>query len=195
MKPMKTKSSKTITVISDGTTGEKWITSLEKSGIVVSRYAKELLQSKDFIPTTAVVYKVAIIKGDELSDKQLITIKDIREEVENRGYLTPPVELACLLREKLSNDDLKKMGLRWLITLHKPIVDSFGGPSLLGADANVAEPWLDACYGGPARRWVRESGFACVVPQVNSTNYETLDLKSLALRVEVLEKWMKQCRG
>ena len=50
-----------LTVTSDGTTGEDWIKILGENNL--SKYAKEVLRSKDFQPTTGVIYQVKVLKG------------------------------------------------------------------------------------------------------------------------------------
>jgi len=153
-----------ITLTSDGTTGEEWITRLKKQNFRLSDYAKQVLRSSAFVSTTGVTYNVAIIKGTEFSNEERTTSR-IREVAASRGYATPHPEVACLLREKLSDEELEAMGLWWLVTMHEPINVSGGGPRLLGASRDGGGRWLDAYCDQPDSRWDRECGFAFVVPQ------------------------------
>jgi len=153
-----------ITLTSDGTTGEQWISRLEGKGYCVSDYAKFLLRSRAFVPTTGVIYRAPIIKGSEFKDGERLTAR-IREVAAGRGYATPSPEVACLLREKLSDEELKAMGLWWLVVMHKPISGPDGNPNLLGVFRDCVGRELSAFYGKPDCVWSREGGFAFVVSQ------------------------------
>lgn len=154
-------------VTSDGTTGAEWIARLEKKGYRVGDYAKQLLLSKSFLPTTGVTTEVAVLKGMLFEDNDRIT-KKIRTEAANRKLETPNAEIACLIREKFTDEEIKAMGLTWIVAMHEPIKDSVGGPFLLRADRGVGGRWLFAYYGKPDFRWFREGGFAFAVSQVSA---------------------------
>lgn len=154
-------------VISDGTTGPAWIERLEKKGFRLSKWAKDLLNSKDFKPTSGVTYKVAVLKGTMFTNDERITSK-IRVEAERRKLEKPNAEIACLIREMFSDEELEAMGL-WLIAVfHEPIKDS-GGGRLLYASRVDGGLWLDTCYGRPGDGWVSVDGFAFVVSRVSSS--------------------------
>lgn len=158
----------TFTLTSDGTTGPEWIARLEKAGYRLSRYAKDLLVSSEFMPTEkGTVHDVRVLKGMLFNDSDRIT-KNIRADAERRGFTTPHPEAACLIREKFSDKDLEEMGLLWIVTMHEPIDDSDGDPSLLSATRNGVGCWLDASYDFPGFRWYRERGFAFVAVQVRA---------------------------
>jgi hypothetical protein len=155
-------------VISDGTTGTQWIARLESKGLHVGDYAKSVLRLKDFKPTNGIIYEIAVLKGDLFSNSERIT-KTIRKEAKNRKLSTPNAEVACLIREKFSDKELEAMGLYWIVTMHKPIKDSDGGPALLYADRYDYGSWLGAYYGFPDFKWDHGNGFAFVVSQVSNS--------------------------
>lgn len=155
------------TVTSDGTTGEAWITRLEERGFRLTKYSKDVLRSPDFNPTTGVVYDIAVLKGALFTGTDRVS-KNIRAEAKHRVFVTPHPEVACLIRNAFSDEDLMAMGLLCLVTMHEPIVDSAGDLNLLDADRNDGGSWLDADSDGPVRRWYRSGGFAFVVPQVSA---------------------------
>lgn len=157
------------TVTSDGATGAEWIARLEKKGFRVGDYAKQVLLSKDFKPTTGVTTEVAVLKGMLFEDNQRIT-KNIRKNAEDRKLETPNAEIACLIREKFTDEEIEAMGLIWIVAMHEPIKDSDGDPSLLHARRDDVGRWLHACYDEPDRGWDREIGFAFAVSQVSSQN-------------------------
>ena len=158
-----------LSVTSDGTTGPQWIERLEGKGFRLSDYAKSVLRSPDFKPTSGVTTEIAILKGMLFEDSNRIT-KKIRAEADKRKLTTPNAEVACLIRENFSDEDIEAMGLIWIVAMHEPIKDSDGGPSLLSADRDDGGRWLDADDGEPGRRWNRDRGFAFVVSQVGPQN-------------------------
>ncbi len=154
-------------VTSDGTTGEQWIARLESKGFWVGDYAKSVLRSKSFKPTSGNTYEIAVLKGEIFSDNERIT-KNIRKDAKNRKLTTPNAEVACLIREKFSDKELEVMGLYWIVTMHEPIKDS-GDPRLLVARRSGGGSWLFADYDYPDSEWGRGSGFVFVVSQVSGS--------------------------
>lgn len=151
-------------VKSDGTTGEDWIKRLEGNSFRVGDYAKRMLRSPSFVPTSGVVTEVAVLKVMSLWGQGQITSM-IRAEADKRNLSKPDVELACLIREKFTDREIKAMGLWHIVAMHEPIKDSIGGLLLLGAGCDVGGGWLDAYGSTPSLRWHRNVGFAfrCVV--------------------------------
>jgi len=154
-------------VTSDGTTGEDWIKRLEGNGFRVGDYAKQVLCSPDFKPTSGVTTEVAVLKGMLLKDNDRIT-KKIRAEADMRKLSKPNAELACLTREKFTDKEIEAMGLLYIVAMHEPINDSDGDSSLLCAHRDDDGRWLYASYDGPDHMWDRDSGFAFAVSQVSS---------------------------
>lgn len=153
-------------VTSDGTTGKQWIARLEKQGFKLSDWAKRLLLSKYFKPTTGIVYTIAVLKGNLFMSDNCIT-KKIRSEAAKRKLVTPNPEIACLVREMFSDAEIKAMGLIWIVTFHKPIKDSDGDLLLLNTSRNGDGSWLNTFYGNSGGRWLDDSGFAFEVSQVS----------------------------
>ena len=154
-------------VTSDGTTGEEWIKRLLKKNYRVGDYAKSILRSKDFKPTKGVTTEIAVLKGMLFTDDERIT-KKIRIDASNRKLETPNAEIACLIREKFTDEEIEAMGLTWIVAMHEPIKDSDGEPDLLSADRNDDGRWLDTYYDKPDDRCCREHGFAFAVSQVSA---------------------------
>jgi hypothetical protein len=154
-------------VTSDGTTGPKWGKRLEKKDFNISSYAKDVLHSDDFKPTNGVTYEIAVLKGMLFNDDDRIT-KKICAKADRRKLTKPNAEVACLIRENFSDEEIEDMGLYWIVAMHEPIKDSGGGPSLLLADRFGGGRWLGAGWDGPGRRWYRDLGFAFVVSQVRT---------------------------
>src|SRR3989338_2547198 len=119
-------------VISDSTTGEDWINRLESKGFCEGDYAKQVLSSQDFKPTSGVTTEVAVLKGMLFKDNDRAT-REIRAEADKRKLEKPNAEVACLIREKFTDRELEAMGLWWIVVMHEPINDSDGDPNLLSA--------------------------------------------------------------
>ena len=126
-------------VTSDGTTGPQWIERLEKKGIKLSKWAKDVLNSPDFKPTNGATTEVAVLKGMLFEDNDRVTSK-IRAEAGKRKLVNPNAELGCLVRDMFTDEEIEAMGLVWIVTMHKPIKDSDGDTGLLGADRSGSRP-------------------------------------------------------
>ena len=160
-------------LVSDGTMGPLWIPRLEKKGFRVGDYAKQVLRSPDFKPTNGVTTEVAILKGVLFKDDDRIT-KNIRAKAytgiftQGRKLFDPNAEMACLIREKFTDEEIEARGLIWIVAMHEPINDSDGVPGLLLAGRSDGGRWLDACSDRPDSRWDRVLGVAFAVSQVSS---------------------------
>jgi hypothetical protein len=159
-------------VTSDGTTGKQWIGRLQNKNYRVGDYAKSILLSPDFKPTSEITTEIVVLGGKLFTDKDRVT-KKIRAYAEsltfeNRKPVTPNAEIACLIREKFTDKDLEEMGLYWIVAMHDPIKDSVGDPRLLDADRLDDGGWLSALWDGPDGRWSGSGGFAFALPQVSS---------------------------
>jgi len=158
-------------VVSDGTTGPEWIERLERKGFRLSKWAKDVLNSPDFKPTSGVTIEVAVLKGTLFSDGDRVT-SNIRTQAyagaftKGRKLSDPNAELACLIREKFTDKEIEAMGLWAIVAMHEPINDSGGDPGLLDASRFDVGRWLGAYGGWLGGRWGRDDGFAFSIPQV-----------------------------
>ena len=151
----------------DGTTGPQWIERLKGKGFRFSKWAKDVLNSKDFKPTSGVIYEIAVLKGMLWNDNKRIT-KNIRAEADSRKLTKPNAEVVCLIREIFSDEEIEAMGLIWIVAMHEPIKDSDGGPDLLNTSRDDDGRWLFTTYDSPGIRWSGDYGFAFVVAQVSA---------------------------
>jgi hypothetical protein len=162
-------------VTSDGTTGKQWIKRLEGNGFRVEDYAKQVLRSPSFKPTKGITTEVAVLKGMIFTDNHRITTKKIRIEADKRKLSKPNIELACLICEKFTNEEIEQMGLQCIVVMHEAIKDSNGRQHLLGVGYPIGWDWLSTYDGRPGSRWSRDDGFAFVVsekqePEANNMN-------------------------
>lgn len=146
-------------VTSDGTTGEGWIQRLEAKGLRVSPYAKSVLLSKEFRPTTGITTEVRVLKGDFFGATGPFT-KNFRAEAGRRKWVNPNAEVGCLVRDMFSDVEIGVMGLLWIVVMHDPIEGSGGRSALLTVSPRDGGCWLSACDGDSMARWYPEVGLA-----------------------------------
>jgi hypothetical protein len=154
-------------VTSDGATGEDWIKRLEDNGFYVGGYAKRWLRSSEFNPTSGVTTEVAVLKGILFQDNNRTTWT-IRAEADNRKLGKPNAELACLIREKFTNEGFNAMGLISIVAMHEYFADSGIGTGLLDANCIGGGRRLGTDGFQPVSTWYRDYGFAFAVSQVSS---------------------------
>lgn len=149
-------------VTSDGTTGPEWVKRLEERGIFVSPCAKSVLFSPDFQPTSGKTMQIFVCSGNHWRDEHRST-GNIRAMAKALKLVSPNPEVACLIREKFSGEEIKAMGFLQIVVMHEPIKDSDGNPRLLRARDGGGR-WLSAFWGGtPGSGWFRGGGFAFAV--------------------------------
>lgn len=158
-------------LVSDGTTGEEWIVRLEVKRLRINDWAKYLLRSPDFRPTSGVTHRIFVLPGRLFSDNGCgRTSADVRSEAARRGLSAPNVEAGCLIRELLTNADLEAMGLWWILAMHEPIEDSDGDPyKLLVNHRGGGCCELGALSDWTGKSWIVEGGFAFVLEQTASS--------------------------
>lgn len=152
------------TVISNGMTGEEWIKHLKSKGIKIGDCVRQVLLN--IIPSKkGTVTQIAVIKGEFFSDGNRTT-SNVRIEADKRKLVKPNLEVACLIRDMFTDEEIKTMRLSWIVTMHGPIKD-FGGSSddLLCTARHGDDSWFFS-YCDPSLGWGYETGFALVVPQV-----------------------------
>lgn len=155
------------TLTSNGMTRQQWECHLEDGRFHLSDWGRNVLRRASEAPTNGVVYYIVVRPGKRISNSNRIT-KKIRAAARKRGRSKPHWEVACLIRDMFTDDQLEQMGLWYIVTMHKPIEDSDGGPCLLGSHRNDDGSWLRARYGRSGDYWDDGGGFAFVVPQVGT---------------------------
>ena len=161
-------------------TNKKLLVSLKDYG--VSDYAKDIISK--IKPVKKQEVEIAILTLDDLELKEFSTIKEIREKAKSLGYKTPEPEVAVYLRKALSDEEIKELGLWYVITMHEPIKDSVGCLRLLSANRDGDCRWLSTYYGSPGDQWVRGNGFAFVVSQVSPKKLSSLYTLPLEITID-----------
>lgn len=157
------------TLTSNGFTREQWEQHLERRGWRIGDYARQVLRRASEAPTDGVTYNIVVRPGKKISDSDRIT-KKIRAVADKKGWLKPHWEVACLIRDTFTDEQLEQMGLWYIVTMHEPIKDSGGDPILLGSYRDADGRWLYSSDGRPGSSWDDGGGFTFAVPQVSPQN-------------------------
>ena len=144
--------------------GKKWIKYLEKRGHKIGDQAKSMLMHPGFIPTTGIKTKIAVLRGSMFKDDERITM-NILTEINRRRLIMPNPEVACLIRDKFSDEDILATGLCGMVVMHNPLKDSSGKTGRLGAYHDENASWLSAHNDKPDGWWQSNYGFASAVSQ------------------------------
>lgn len=155
---------------SDGTTGLQFIEKMKNAKLTIGGYAQRILQSDDFAKTITqeTKYLPGIIKGEMFADNER-TNTNIRKYAIEQGAIKPTAELSLMLRLKYSNKALKKLGLKYLIPMHKPIKTHNKKSYFLGLDTTDTDYDLRAFSSIPSFRWIEaKTGFVFLFPNLSS---------------------------
>lgn len=153
------------TVTSNGMTREQWETHLERRNWRISDYGRQVLRRASEAPTNGVTYNIVVHPSKKISGSDRIT-KKIRAAADKKGWLKPHWEVACLIRDTFTDEQIEQMGLWYIVTMHEPIKDSDVGPDLLLSRRDGDGRWLGGVNSRPDGSWSDDGGFAFAVPQV-----------------------------
>lgn len=145
---------KTITITGTGLTGKQWITRLWERNYKVSKWAKEIILSPEFDKQRlkkGEEQTITFVKHSEVGNSP--TTEGIQLYAKAKGYGTPSPELALLIREQVSDEEMEAMGLWYIVSLHDPIKDSGGGPGVLLAYRGDDGRWVGTYWDDPDDRW------------------------------------------
>ncbi|HVU06594.1 MAG TPA: hypothetical protein VHE10_02290 [Candidatus Paceibacterota bacterium] len=147
-----------------GMTDEQWLARFKARGIRVEDQARSVLRTSEFKPAEGVVAAEVAILKDAIWRGCDRSTENIRVFAAGHGLGRPNADLACLIRDSLSDQEIEAMGLRWIVAMHEPIKDPYGDPGLLAAGPGRC---LDAYCVRPGQTWKRGIGFAFIVPQAS----------------------------
>lgn len=155
-----------LTLISRGLTGPEWIDLIGKKGFSTysSRSVAKVLMSPDFKPLTAGTNIDVAILPDTFCSESELTMANINAEAVRRGWVKTHAEIACLIRENVSNKDMENIELCYIMAVHDPIEHKFlvsswrngGELSTFGENENPLT----------SRQWGRNRGYVFTVPSI-----------------------------
>ncbi|HUQ30228.1 MAG TPA: hypothetical protein VM103_01780 [Candidatus Paceibacterota bacterium] len=161
-----------VTVKATGRSGEEQIAHLESLKYRVSDYAKSVLRNPAYNQQRleeGKEYQIALVRGTEIRKEKDRTTKALKaigaKDYGNDVHIRTKAELACLLRETVSDEQLEKWGIWYIAILHDPIADSDGNPCVLHVLRDDEGCWLDARWGEPSDCWFVEGAFGFPLPE------------------------------
>lgn len=117
----------------DETTGPQWVVRLGSDDFTMDMTTAEVLESDDFTPTKGVVYKVVIVSGD-------LSFDSTCEFASRLALGNPNAELACMLRENLSDWKINEsLGFSQIVVMHEPLQCKAGNKYLLSVQARTVQ--------------------------------------------------------
>ena len=151
-------------VTSNGMSGKEWITYFEKKGVVLGYKAKEILSSADFTPTKDTPNKIAVLKSmlisgsRESGNSKSVYTSDFLSFAKFKKLLEPNIELACLIRDMFSDEEIEAMGLDKIAVGHKECqgISTLLCVSRRFGKGNSLEGYVPSCLG--------TNGMAFIVP-------------------------------
>ncbi|MFZ4631648.1 MAG: hypothetical protein ACOYL8_00395 [Patescibacteria group bacterium] len=152
-----------VNLVSFGLTGQQWIEKFESEGRKLSSEVKTVLNSKEFIPTAGVIYELIIILGKHFEYGER-TISTVREFAYSSGFFKARLEVACLLRNFVSDDKAKEMCIHSL-----SIVSTHAGKDftrILGFDVDESPNSLKSYSVKDVLRWRRSTGFVFSIKKI-----------------------------
>lgn len=154
---------------SEGVTGPQWIQYFDEQDINLSDDAETLLQSKAFQPTAlGFIHKIVALRATFWKKDSERTTKAIQSEGVLRKWLETHPEAVCILRKCFSDKQLEKLGLLWIVGIHKPI--GFDGYlRFLFAVRSSDGRWLDADSANPDAEWGDLGAFFWSLSQENQS--------------------------
>lgn len=151
--------------------GQEWVCRLEKDGHEISDSIKEVAFRDDFREEycykPGTLLHLGIILGLKInsSGKTLIEIANVHFGPDSISNLKP--ELGFIIRDKLSNEDMREMSLRFIDILHSPILDpSDGHKRIFSSVDNGSQSFLIAPANNLEKKYFETSigGIAVILP-------------------------------
>ena len=152
-----------VNLVSCGLTGQQWIDRFESEGRNLSPEVKAVLNSKEFIPTSGVVYELVIILGKHFEYGER-TVSTVREFAYSSGFFKARLEVACLLRNLISDDKAKEMFIHSLAIVSTHAAKEF--TRILGFDVDDAPNSLRSYCVKDVFRWRRSTGFVFSIKKI-----------------------------
>jgi hypothetical protein len=124
------------TLISNGMTGEEWISYFKSMDFEIDDYAEAILRGKDFKPTKAgTFHNIAVLKGTLFSDDERM-VKKICAKANKNNMKKLPLNVVCLIRDKFTDGEIKEMGLERILVMHEPLFPLSNEPRVLCCTSN-----------------------------------------------------------
>ena len=161
-----------VTLTGTGWMGAEWLARSDAGEFGLTKWARDVLAQPDYDAehrlepgkqhTVALMFGKKEFPADAdrtTANLQARGERDYGKSDDLRG------ELALLLRELISDEQLGHWGIRYIAVLHEPIVDSDGDPDILAMDCRGDGRRVSAYCGDPDVYWHFAGAFAVPVSQ------------------------------
>ncbi len=148
-------------LVSDGTTGPEWIKRLENKGYSVDGYAKKLLKLPEFKPTNNMTAEIIVIRSEMFTGAERTT-ENIRAFAKANNYITPNPEVACLMRERFTDEEMRVMGCPTIAVMHDFVDDPHMSTKFLYLDSRNGHVKFGDAWFWPGSVWSDNTSFAFV---------------------------------
>jgi len=139
--------------------GSAWALRIERGGFIIPPIARRVMTAPGFKPGFRGQREIVILRSGFFSVRHRRTRRILRD-AERRDLFPCYPDVACLLRESLSDTDFAMMGLRAVVALHSPIYVGRGQSYRLAADNGGGGRRINAFREDDDREWARSMGFA-----------------------------------
>ncbi|MGB3073013.1 MAG: hypothetical protein WBB68_02010 [Candidatus Moraniibacteriota bacterium] len=161
-----------VTLTGRGWTNEEWFKHGEAVGMNFTKWARDILGKPDYNEKHRLEpgkqYTVALLFGKKEFDTDVErTTANLRARGERDYGKSDDLrgELALLIREAISDEQLERWGIYYIAVLHEPILVSGGSPGILGSHRFDDGQQVVAFYAGPGFSWGGGGAFAFPVSQ------------------------------
>lgn len=142
-------------VLTDGMSGNKLIKRLENRNIILTEEAKIIMKLKTFTPTKDLRINIEILRGAKF--KAGFKLSEVKKFAKDQYLLIPSIEIAFLMREQISYNDMEEMRLKRIIVMHRPCKCRLLSLELDGYAPKIATVKTDCAD------WRQSDGFAFVI--------------------------------
>ncbi|QQR78371.1 MAG: hypothetical protein IPJ68_04820 [Candidatus Moraniibacteriota bacterium] len=161
-----------VTLTGRGWTNEEWSKHGETGGMNFTKWARDILGKPDYNEKHRLEpgkqYTVALLFGKKEFDTDTErTTANLRARGERDYGKSNDLrgELALLIREAISDEQLERWGIYYVAVPHEPIIDSDGSPDFLASYRYVVGQQLLAYCAYPGHYWHDDGAFAFPVSQ------------------------------
>lgn len=128
---------------------QDYFAAIEKKGMTVSQWAKELCEKTTAAKRTEDVDLVRVKVGDMGIDAEYPTTQQIYDWAEKNGLELCPAEVGLALRLEYENQPTGE----WLVVGMKPIADQDGYPDVFRVGRSPGGLWLHTRHAYPVDEW------------------------------------------
>ncbi|HEY4511741.1 MAG TPA: hypothetical protein VJH55_02790 [Candidatus Paceibacterota bacterium] len=116
---MKTATPTKLQLISEGWTAADYLVEFKRLGICVCSTTEAVILKGFDGSKNGTIFDVTVMQSCD--EKEGVTLLSIYHKMDDQSLWEPPLEVALLLRKRLSDGDVEDMGLKSIEVLHRPV--------------------------------------------------------------------------